>query len=286
MQYFKKVTIALVCILFSFLGTCCNNDGVSSKTLIELIKANDLVAVENMLQQSTESINELDSKIPIIAEKMDGNVRYPLQWACDLGNYEMVKLLLNYGADVNLGEPTPLTMALVRTSNVERFKIAELLINNGAKMVIVSDGSWHNPLSSSLRLSDNASEDEKENSYVIFLSILQEYERNNLNIRNEKYNSGDNILTLAAREKNLLALQYLIENEYYSINDTNEYGRNAICSVAFDSWRNSDSRRITEYLLDLGADPYFQDSNGLSAYDYALKNKNDIMIDVLEKYKN
>ncbi len=85
----------------------------------------------------------------------------------------------------------------------------------------------------------------------------------------------DSILTYAAMENNLLVVQYLIENNFFSPNDVNAAGMNAICRSI--SYSNDNNTELIKYLLAVGSDPYLKGNDGKSAYDYAVE-KNDIEI--------
>lgn len=282
----NKIFISILLAVLTIgiiLFICCRIHRVElTKKLVDSIKKNNLSSVELILKKNPEIVNTLGSHCPEIARSMDGIIYYPLQWACDCGNYEMVQLLVRYDADVNLGTPSPLVMTLKRTGNSDRFLIAEYLIENGANTVIISDEDEITPLAASLRLSENADENEKELSYMLFTHIVRAYENAGYDIRDEKYDSYDNILSSAARNKNYSAVVFLLENEYYTLNSTNEIGQTVLCATVSDPWRSNDMTNLVEYLLNIGADPYLKDAIGFSAYDYALKYENDMVAELFE----
>jgi len=89
-------------------------------SLIELVKKSDMVAVKNLLDcgLDTININEIDC---------DGSNVTALYYACEIGNVEMVKLLLSISSiDPNAaGEygDTPLVVACEKKSNLNIIKL-------------------------------------------------------------------------------------------------------------------------------------------------------------------
>lgn len=67
----------------------------------------DVETVQNILNQCPDSVNSLPSTMPYIIRLLweVPEIFYPLQEACNWRNYEMVKLLIENGADVNCASP-------------------------------------------------------------------------------------------------------------------------------------------------------------------------------------
>lgn len=110
-----------------------------SKELVVAIGDHNLSKVEEIITQHPKSVNTLPSISPwwwqLITEQP--SVSFPLQRACWGGDYDIVKLLIDNGADVNLvwkgieGSKSPLMRAVL--SGSERTEqIVELLLENGA----------------------------------------------------------------------------------------------------------------------------------------------------------
>ena len=74
-----------------------------------------------------------------------GNGIRPLEQAAAQGRYEMTKLLLKYGADVNLGDPVFNQRPLHRACAEGQLEIVQLLLRHGAK-VNQPDGMGQRPL--------------------------------------------------------------------------------------------------------------------------------------------
>lgn len=111
----------------------------ASKQLVAAIEDNDLQTVSDIIKQTPKSINTLPSLSPwwwqLISEQPD--VYYPLQKACTWGNYDIVKLLIDNGADINLtwkgieSSSTPL-MNAIRSGSEKKIDIIKLLLEQGA----------------------------------------------------------------------------------------------------------------------------------------------------------
>ncbi len=117
-----------------------------SKLLIIAIEDNDYDEVKIIIDKEPESINSLPSVAPwswqLITEQ--SSVSFPLQEACLWGRYDIVKLLLEKGADCNLvwkginGSKSPLMCTVI--SNTEESKaIIELLLQHGADKTYIDE---------------------------------------------------------------------------------------------------------------------------------------------------
>lgn len=111
----------------------------ASKQLVDAIGDHDILKVKAIVRQYPMSVNTLPTMSPwwwqMISEQP--TVSYPLQRACWGGDYNIVKLLLDNQADVNLvwkgieGSKSPLIRSVLSRS--ERMEeIIELLLIHGA----------------------------------------------------------------------------------------------------------------------------------------------------------
>lgn len=86
-----------------------NDYGISqySKRLNTAIEKNDVETARNILNQCPESVNSLPTIMPYFIRKIMEvpEISYPLQKACTWENYEMVRLLVENGANVNCVSP-------------------------------------------------------------------------------------------------------------------------------------------------------------------------------------
>jgi hypothetical protein len=146
-ERFKLVTFIILLIGVAFMFFTFYNDSPlvkASKQLVVAIENNDLHAVSEIVKQDPKVVNTLPSSFPwwweFITEQPD--VYYPLQEACAWGNYDIVKLLIDNGADINLtwkginSSSTPLIMA-IRYGGETTVDIVILLLEHGADKSII-----------------------------------------------------------------------------------------------------------------------------------------------------
>lgn len=111
----------------------------ASQQLIAAIWSEDMQTLSNIVELNPQTINTLPSMSPwwwqLISEQPIS--LYPLQEACIVGNYDIVKLLIDNGADCNLvwkgieGSKTPLMRAVIYEQETA-IDIVELLLESGA----------------------------------------------------------------------------------------------------------------------------------------------------------
>ena len=146
MKKSEKKAIIFIAVVVMIVGAIMNysfkNDIQStqaSKQLVDAIGDHDLLKVKAIVRQYPKSVNTLPTMSPwwwqMISEQP--TVSYPLQRACWGGDYNIVKLLLDNQADVNLvwegieGSKSPLIRSVLSRS--ERMEeIIELLLIHGA----------------------------------------------------------------------------------------------------------------------------------------------------------
>jgi len=286
MRINKKILFFIIALLITALIsiTCIFSTHVetvlTSAEISDAIRADDIEKVEQLLEKHPDTVNRLDFLFPEFPETY---ARYPLQVACELGNYEIAELLVQNGADVNLGVErgfSPLTLALRHSTNGMEDPLVKLLLDHGANVVIPTRMDY-NPLCASVWISTDADRTEKEASLTFFIYITEEYQKEGLRIQDDLIRNLDSILTYAAVKNNLLVVQYLIENDFFSANDKNTVGMNAICRICYVH-NNNDYTELIEYLLSVGCDPYMIDDKGKSAYDYAAEKNDTVAIELIE----
>lgn len=178
--------------------------------------------------------------------------------------------MVNAGANVNVVEPilknTPLSCAL-GTVNESRIEIANYLIDRGANVkeeiffifwisCINDDGT------------KNVAKEKAE--YKLFLRMVN----NGANILEKSRYYDGSILHVSASMDNLLTVKYLVENYNIDINILDNENRTELFYY--------DDVDTAKYLIEHGADKNIKDNNGKSAYEYALKNKNKDIAELLK----
>ncbi len=246
---------------------------------------NDVTLAEVSLAMAPWAVNRPNVDSRLFAALCEYPVMPPLLWACTENNAELVGLYLTHDADVHAvsnGVTTALTAALCYGPlTEERFEIAQMLIDHGFDLTAPQDASGNDALTASVRIGDKESQAVKDASFALFLQTVEAFEARGMDIRSRSY-WDRNLLTKTASENHLPALQYLLENSYYEVNDTDDYGRTALTAVLSFSGNDAAEYGICAYLLAQGADPTIRDNSGKSALDYAEESGDRALIDLLE----
>ncbi|MDE5883666.1 MAG: ankyrin repeat domain-containing protein [Oscillospiraceae bacterium] len=272
-----STAIILLCITYTVY--------IHKKTdqLVDAIRKNDVEKVIEIVSNCNSCVNQLNSLFPKLSVMLDYSVLYPLQFACETGNYEIVQILIDYGADVNCIDPTihstPLIMAL-SSMNQNRFEIANLLIESGADVIVNADDHGENALAAATCLSLNANDLEEEASLVMFDKIVDVYIANDINIKEVLCNCY-NVYFFASKEGNLKVVEYLLEHDIFEVDETSKNGGTALMQAV-----RSNKETIVQFLMEQGANPDIVDDSGNSAHDYAIQNGNQEIIELLIRDDN
>ena len=270
-----KIFLLLVIIIsLVFVHLLHGEYGITGR-LNRAIYDGNIIELEKILKKCTKrEINSLPFN-QMLARLMDFYNRTPLENACMSGEYQMVKLLIEYGADVNFTNPytgrTPL-LAATYAPGKEEVKIVKFLIECGAD-INVADNYGNTPLLGAVHLyySDNMSEQESEYQKTGTENTIYLIEHcTSLEIKKHQHS---NILECAIANNNVPIVKYLIENHYFGISDFSE---NGMTILHFAVKKNSVN--VCKYLLEQGANQNILDADGKTAYNYALENGNEDMI--------
>ncbi len=203
---------------------------------------------------------------------------YPLQRACTWGNKEIVQMLLDKGADVNVMDSerhsTPLICAL-NSGSEERFEIAWMLIERGADINVVNDYS-DSPVGCSLIVTIDDTEKCQREGTELFLYLAEHTDKEIL------YTCWytETVLELASAYNNLEAVKYLLENDCFDINYVSRRGTTALHWAAKEG-----GMEVCSYLLEHGADTDIVDEEGKTAYDYAVERGDAELIELFEEWQ-
>lgn len=252
-----------------------------TKQLVNAIERNDVQGVTEIASSCNACVNQCNSWFPRLSVLLDASVLYPLQIACENGDCEIVQVLIEHGADVNCVDPTihstPLIMTL-HSTNDNRFDIAEILIENGADIIVNADDHGENVLSAATFLSPTPSDAEKEASLEMLQAILCEYIENDVSIKEISCNCY-NIYFRASSNGNLDAVKYLLDQSLFAVDETASDGSTALMYAV-----KADKESVVQCLMERGANPYTMDDSENSAYDYAVKNDSQEIIRLLTSF--
>jgi ankyrin repeat protein len=235
--------------------------------LFRYIEKNQIQKVEKHLEKYPEKIDKQEYKIDLLRWNYT-----PLHYACSLGNYDIVKLLVTKGANVNNLSPgqTPLASILC-TGHPERINIAYYLIENGADPTITKSQT-DDVLSRVLRFSAVGSQKQIEQfEFIMFL------------FDNSYFNYLDStedglLIHSASVSNNVLMLEYMLEKGI-DVNTLGAYDRTPLIYSAILG-----ATEAAAYLLENGADKELKDKGGKTAFDVANERGYKDFIDLLSQY--
>lgn len=209
--------------------------------------------VKNGMDFSVEEIEAWIKKTANINICFDNGKTMLIYMVAKSSNMEALRLLLEYGADVQT-PCTPRYEALfVAAANNPTAEVLDALINSGANLV-EKDSEGNN----ALLLASTY------NSSPKVLEMLIDY---GLKL-DEKNKLGFDALMLASfQNKHLSILQTIIDNEV-NVNAPDKEGRTALMAAAVRG-----SNPIMQYLVRRGADFNATDKQGISVLDYFNKRK-------------
>lgn len=215
---------------------------IQCNRMIEAIRNNDINKLEWILKFANPNSIPGVGVIDAISENITKDKQTPLGAACEVGNFEMVKLLVENGADVNYRPmkafTSPLNVA-VQSDSVENLKIVRYLIEKGADI--------HYPNYKNFQPAYNVMYD--FDLPPNGMEILKELLEAGADSENEM------LLQVACYWKHEEAIRYLVEEWGYDASDP--YYLCAYC-YGVDKY----SYDTFEYFLERGANPYEKDEDG------------------------
>lgn len=263
----RKTLIIIVTILILVVGIqilYLNSNYYYSKKLVSAIREEDIIAVQQIIEKKPTCINTY----PSITSKgwhsaMNWRVYYPLNEAVITGNVSLIELLIENGADVNCNDGfTPLSIAYLSKSN-NWYDLSLFLIKEGASLDYTTE---HTGTSSAI-LEDIVykppfAPPEREYTNEVMSAFLYALE----NCDHSKID-WMRVLQHSVTNDRIEIVKLLLDQGYCTVNDTTDTGRiTALMFAARDS-----TPEMVQLLLDYGADKNYKNSNGMTAYDYAVK---------------
>lgn len=265
-------TILLVLVCASILHL--NSNLYYANMLQKAIVQKDQNDIVEILEKKPNCINTYPTLSPQWwQELMLQSVEYPLVEACRTGDVEIVKLLIQKGASINLGKNfTPLSVTYFeKPENWE--KISEILIENGASLDYNSFFSSGNVLTDILGTRSGAVRDkygteDKEQVMRAFFYAIKKCDSDKI--------EWVRVLQHAVTNDRHEAVSFLINEHYCDVNDMS-IGMTALMFAARDS-----DLSMVQLLVGFGADPSIVTKEGKTALDYAKQYGDDMVVAFLQ----
>lgn len=207
---------------------------LNTEILIEAIRVENVAVVEYLLEKGVDP-NRTDVKPSILYKLVEHTPKRPLKYACDTGNLEIVKMLIEYGATAeynrDLGHsPLRQTLFYYHPDDVEMVK---LLLENGAEKEEPTNGKL---VFIAAQMSPRVFDKTKQNGTVFSSGYDEETARGITEIVcilldgqsvNITTNSGETLLMVSAKAGNVYLTEYLLSNGA-DANMTTDYGKTAL----------------------------------------------------------
>lgn len=253
-KIFIKLAITICCLALIIITIyAIDTPYRNSRKLIDAIEANDVTTAVKILESNQDP--DTPSMRPLNILSFWGiTPELPLSIACRNGNYDMVNLLLTYGASANgvdgVGR-TPMreTLAYFQEDDV---KIVELLLENGADTETQND-LW--PVCYAAKMTPKEYDPAKENGTVF---------------------KGDYSEAIAQDITEIVLL--LLEDRDPNI--AHAGGTTLLMYAA-----SVGNVCLVNRLLSMGADDKLTNNAGETAYDIAIKNGHQDVVILLERTK-
>lgn len=258
--------------------------------LISAVEKNDNVRVEQLLKRPYRSLDRQSGPFPWIYLTKGGGACSPLEAACENGNYEAAKMLIDRGADASVVHEGCFSLLYLsmQSTEMDDYKLVRLLVENGADPY--GAPSQHNDDESSLSVcagmhcyGDNSSYD--ENRAEMILKIYK-YLESKCGVKEIKMDSGWPPLKSAVATNNLPLVKYLIDQGEYDTNQQDDYGETCVFGVGGGELGKNDKIRtqIFYVLMENGADVYIKNKEGKTVYDCAKEANDTYLMKLLGPY--
>jgi len=256
----------------------------SAKTdLFTAIDNRDYTAISKIITQYPSLVNSNRVTIGFFARITDCSSNTPLLEACRSSDLDMVKLLVENGADIDKGSNVvpayPIISALTAHPSVAH-EMSWYLIENGADLT-VSSSFYTVPWA----IVSKPVSDDDEDDMIAAVDLLRFVVENGapLTPPDKNFYGIDCLLGYASRNNHSLVCQYLLDNDFFDVNDVvDEYGATALIVAAKAP---NETFGACKVLLENGADKTLKDNFGKTAYDYSVENGHARLRDLLEDSK-
>jgi len=263
------IIISLPIILISaLLIIYFNSDFYYSKKLVKAIEREDCAEIQTIIEKHPDAINTYPSISPDWWQSVMGiRIHYPLAVACKTDNIEIVKLLVENGADVNITRGVTALSLTYLEKKENWYDISVYLIDNGASLDYVTDylGDRFSILED-ICIKRHGVDNEDE-VYSAFVYALAHIEKGNID--------WPRALQAAVSNDRIGIVELLLSEGFCDVN-TGHSDMKPLMFAARDS-----NAEMVQLLLSYGADKNAVDKNGKSALDYAKQSGKDEIVELL-----
>ena len=264
------IALTICCLVVVYL----NSNFRYSKLLFDAITSEDELREVEIVEKKPSCVNTYPTLAPYWWQSLMDQpiIGYPLVEACRTGNIEIIEILVDNGADINLGAKfTPLSYTYYQKPK-NWYVISLYLIENGASLDYISYHSAGNVLTDIVgsRPGSIIDQDGVENSIEVaeaFYYALENCDHSKINWMR--------VLQHSVTYDRIEIVKFLLDKGYCDVNDTS-VGMTALMFAARDS-----TPEMVELLLSYGADTTYTSSDGMTAYDYAVEYNDESVVSLL-----
>jgi len=274
----KVHLIICSCIIISIAIVISIRGGLAIKKYSGIRRLCDAIAI-NDTKEALDIIPKIDDvnsfTSPIILNNifrlLDHQVQCPLVEACKAGNYEIAKELLLQGADPNQclqGYWGPMEATFLNP-NEDRLAIAQLLIEHGAEVNLhgSGDSALFNELQNMAYRTDSSIQ---KDIYHASILLLLDHGADPVD------ENGNTVMHYICYSGDMVLLQQLSVTHSSQLDAKNANGQTPLMWAA-----EGECEEVIEYLLYIGVDATATDTEGKTAYDYAVQSDNNDIIALL-----
>lgn len=240
--------------------------------LIIAVRESDIETVVEILDKypalSNESRHEFSLWRPVDTTPLEEAVRF--------GDFEIVKLLVERGADVNKSCSPYYPLTSLKTFDSD---ILWYLIDNGADVTFKGKGSYAKELIYCIfNYKDDSDSDLAKEKFDLIVYILNEWQKFG---EVSSLEFVPDIWILSAIEDNYLIIEYMLENQMIDINSKADSWYKKATALIYAV--ENQNYLVVEILLDYGADTDIIDDLGKTAMDYAIELNDEKLIEMLSE---
>ena len=252
--------------------------------LFQAIRDGDIQAVSEITNKHPSLVNKHLVSFPGSLLVFDTTNNTPLMEACYRDQTEIIRLLVEKGADINkMSGSSAIKFPIIEVLNNKDYETAWYFIEHGADLTV--KGERDNVLTAILSPAYN--EDEMQEQ----LKLVEYFIDNNISLELSttlsKVYENNNIFGLAIFNKNYVVVEYLLNNNLFTANEFLENYNSQPLNFVLKQQLKSENTientyKMCEILITYGANKSAVDNNGKTAYDYATEIGDSQLIQLLQ----